>query len=71
MDWFTRLFTFIFNVASPALVEAAREWAIQFYREAKKTPNPWDDILANTLLTILGVTEIPNVEEPTPETPTA
>ena len=70
MDWFTKLFTVIGGVASPALVKAAQDNAIQLYRDAKKTPNPWDDILAQSLLTILGVTEIPNVEEPEPETPT-
>ena len=64
MDWFTRMFTIIGSVASPTLFKAAQAMAIQLYRDAKKTPNPWDDILAQSLLTILGVTEIPNVEEP-------
>ena len=71
MDLFTRLFTIIGSVASPELFKRAQDMAVQMYRDAKKTPNPWDDILAQSLLTILGVREIPNIEEPKPEEPPA
>ncbi|GAI16062.1 unnamed protein product [marine sediment metagenome] len=50
-----RLFAQILGAASPAIRTDLVTFCKKYKEEAKKTPNPWDDILAEMLCWIVGV----------------
>jgi len=52
-DWILRLIGLIFSVASPELRTMLEQWLAQLEAQAKKTSNPWDDILVGMLKTLL------------------
>ena len=52
-EWILRLIGLIFSVASPELRTMLEQWLAQLEAQAKKTSNPWDDILVGMLKTML------------------
>lgn len=50
-----KLFAQILAAASPEMRAALAKFCIDYKASAKKTPNPWDDILADMLCWIVGV----------------
>jgi len=55
-EWILRLVGLIVGVASPELRAMLDQWLEQLDDQAKKTPNPWDDILVGMLKSILRPT---------------
>jgi len=51
-EWILRLIGLIVTVASPELRKALEQWLGQLEEQAKKTANPWDDILVGMLKTL-------------------
>lgn len=54
-EFLIQLFAQILAVATPAFREQLVKFCIEYRDAAKKTPNPWDDILANLLCWMVGV----------------
>jgi len=52
-EWILRLITLVVTVASPELRKGLEGWLAQLDEQAKKTANPWDDILVGMLKSIL------------------
>ena len=52
-QWILRLIGLIVSVSSPELRTALTEWLNVLEAQAKKTANPWDDILVAMLKTLL------------------
>lgn len=52
-EWILRLITLVVTVASPELRKSLSEWLTTLETSAKKTANPWDDILVGMLKTLL------------------
>jgi len=52
-EWILRLIGLIFSVASPELRKMLEQWLDQLEAQAKKTSNPWDDVLVGMLKTLL------------------
>jgi len=52
-EWILRLIGLIFTVASPELRKGLEEWLNNLEAQAKKTANPWDDVLVGLLKTLL------------------
>lgn len=52
-EWILRLIGMIFSVASPELRKGLEEWLDRLEAQAKKTSNPWDDILVGLLKQLL------------------
>lgn len=52
-EWLLKLIGLIFSVASPELRKGLEEWLTALEVQAKKTSNPWDDILVGLLKTLL------------------
>jgi len=52
-EWILRLIGLIVTVASPELRKALEQWLGQLEEQAKKTANPWDDILVGMLKTLI------------------
>jgi len=52
-EWILRLIGLVVTVASPELQKALEQWLGQLEEQAKKTANPWDDILVGMLKTLL------------------
>ncbi|GAI67637.1 unnamed protein product [marine sediment metagenome] len=52
-DWILRLIGMIFTVASPELRKGLEQWLDNLETQAKKTSNPWDDVLVGLLKTLL------------------
>ena len=52
-EWILRLIGLIVGVASPELRKMLEQWLDQLEDQAKKTSNPWDDILVGMLRTLL------------------
>ncbi len=52
-DWILRLIGLIVSVASPELRKVLESWLVQLEAQAKKTANPWDDVLVGLLKTLL------------------
>jgi len=48
-----RLIGMIFTVASPELRKGLEQWLDNLEAQAKKTSNPWDDVLVGLLKTLL------------------
>lgn len=53
--WMIRLLRQLLTVASGPLRQQLTEFAKKFREEAKATPNPWDDVLADVICWLLGV----------------
>jgi len=49
-----KLLPVILTVVSPEIKKAIQEFASKLAVDAKKTPNPWDDVLAAILQSIVG-----------------
>ena len=52
-EWILRLITLIVSVMSPALRKDLETLLDTLENNAKKTENPWDDILVGLLKTVL------------------
>ena len=52
-EWILRLIGLVVTVASPELRQALEDWLTTLEAQAKKTANPWDDILVGMLKTLL------------------
>jgi len=52
-EWILRLIGLIVGVASPELRKVLEDWITTLEAQAKKTANPWDDILVALLKTLL------------------
>ena len=52
-EWILKLIGMIFSVASPELRKSLVQWIDTLEVQAKKTPNPWDDVLVGLLKTLL------------------
>lgn len=52
-EWILRLIGLVITVASPELRKGLTEWLDNLETQAKKTANPWDDILVSLLKTLL------------------
>jgi len=52
-QWILQLIGLIIGVASPELRAMLSQWLEQLAAQAKKTANPWDDMLVGMLTTIL------------------
>lgn len=54
-EWILRLVTMVFSVMTPELRHSLSVFVKKLETDAKKTPNPWDDIFVGLLKTILGI----------------
>lgn len=54
-EWIMRLITLVATVISPELKQGIAEFVAKLEADAKKTANPWDDILVGILKTMLFV----------------
>lgn len=52
-EWIFRLIGLVVTVASPELRKSLEQWLNILEENAKKTANPWDDILVAMLKTLL------------------
>lgn len=52
-EWILRLIGLVINVASPELLKQLESWLTSLEATAKKTANPWDDVLVAMLKTVL------------------
>ena len=52
-EWILRLIGLVVSVASPELRQMLTEWIETLEVNAKKTANPWDDVLVSMLKTLL------------------
>jgi hypothetical protein len=52
-EWMFRLITLVVTVMSPELRKELESWLNSIEAGAKKTSNPWDDILVGMLKTLL------------------
>jgi len=52
-EWLLRLIGLVVTVASPELRVILEDWLTTLEAQAKKTANPWDDILVGMLKTLL------------------
>lgn len=51
--WILRIITMVVGVVSPEIRTSAHQLLDDLEAKAKKTPNPWDDILVGLLKTIM------------------
>lgn len=54
-NWLLRIITMVFSVMTPELRDSMVAFVNAMEENAKKTPNPWDDIFVDVLKSILGV----------------
>ena len=54
-EWLLRLIGMIITVLSPELKTGLTEFVAKLEADAKKTPNPWDDIFVGLLKTLFGI----------------
>ncbi len=52
-EWILRLIALIVGVASPEIRKMLEQWLNQLEAQAKKTANPWDDVLVALLKTLI------------------
>ncbi|MBA7571647.1 hypothetical protein ES708_13413 [subsurface metagenome] len=52
-EWLLQLITMIVTVMSPELRKGLEDWLDKLEADAKKTANPWDDILVGLLKSML------------------
>jgi len=51
--WIARLLGLVVPVASPEIRNTLNELLDRLEQQAKETPNPWDDVLADMLNSVL------------------
>lgn len=51
--WILQIITMVVGVASPEIRTGVLQLLNKLEEQAKKTPNPWDDILVGLLKTIM------------------
>lgn len=51
--WLLQIITMVVGVASPEIRTGVLQLLNKLEEQAKKTPNPWDDILVGLLKTIM------------------
>lgn len=54
-EWIMRLFGLVVTVISPELRTGLEAWLNKLEADAKKTPNPWDDVFVGILKSVLLV----------------
>jgi len=54
-NWIILLLRQLLTVVSGPLRETITNFATDFRKKAKETPNPWDDVLADILCWILDI----------------
>lgn len=54
-EWLLRILTMVFSVMTPELREGMVAFINTMEANAKKTPNPWDDIFVGVLKSMLGI----------------
>lgn len=54
-EWLLRIITMVFSVMTPELRESMVAFINAMAANAKKTPNPWDDIFVGVLKSMLGI----------------
>lgn len=47
----------LLGAVTPVLLSSVKGFAVTFRDKARKTDNPWDDVLADLILGLLGVKE--------------
>ena len=52
--WLLQLVTMMLGVITPQLRKGLNEFILTLEKQAKETPNPWDDIFVGLLKTLLG-----------------
>lgn len=52
-EWLIRIITMVVTVMSPELRKGLEQWLDKLEADAKKTANPWDDILVGLLKSML------------------
>lgn len=53
--WILRIITMVLGVMTPELRESLTAFVQAMEANAKKTPNPWDDIFVGLLKSLLGI----------------
>ena len=53
--WFFTLLMQVLGAMTPQLRKTLEAFAKDFREQARKTPNPWDDLLADVICSLLGV----------------
>jgi len=54
-EWIMRLIALVTTVISPELKAGLTAFMSKLEADAKKTPNPWDDIFVGLLKSLLGI----------------
>lgn len=54
-EWILRIVTMVFGVMTPELRNSMIAFVKTMETNAKKTPNPWDDIFVGVLKSILSI----------------
>ena len=54
-EWLFRLIGLVLGQISPELRKAVVDWVTDMELEAKKTPNPWDDIFVGVIKSVLNI----------------
>ena len=52
--WLLQLVTMMLGVITPQLRKGLNDFILNLEKQAKETPNPWDDIFVGLLKTLLG-----------------
>jgi len=52
-EWMLRILGMVFTVMTPELREGLKQFVLNLEKQAKATPNPWDDIFVGILKTVL------------------
>ena len=52
--WFLTVLMHVISVASPEILKSVRVKIAELADEAKKTENPWDDVLAGIMQMLVG-----------------
>lgn len=52
--WVLQLVSMMLGVITPQLRKGLEEFVLNLEKQAKATPNPWDDIFVGLLKTLLG-----------------
>ena len=58
VEWLLGFLGDLLENISPAIREVLKQLVLNLYQEAKKTDNPWDDLLCVFLAGLLGI-ELP------------
>jgi len=52
--WLLQLVTMMLGVITPQLRKGLNDFILNLEKQAKETPNPWDDIFVGLLKTLMG-----------------